>query len=82
MKKCIHEIYLRKNLLHLKDKYNLTVAAISDYLEVDEKVVRNFLEGKTTFLRSKNYKRFCKIDKFEDELRKAYEYNPEKLNEE
>ena len=77
MKKILHEIRLRKDCQHLKDKHKLSFCAIADYLGLNEKIVRRFLNGETGSLSMKNYKAMCNLEQLAKELKEAEEYKPE-----
>jgi methylphosphotriester-DNA--protein-cysteine methyltransferase len=77
MKKIPHEIHLRKDCLHLKNKHKLTFCAIADYLGLNETILRRFLKEKTGSLSMKNYKAMCNLEQLAKELKEAEEYKPE-----
>jgi methylphosphotriester-DNA--protein-cysteine methyltransferase len=76
MKKVIHEIRLRKDCQHLKDKHKLTFYAIADYLEISEATLRRFLKRETGSLSMKNYKAMCNLDQLAKDIKEAEEYKP------
>ena len=82
MKKILHEIRLRKDCLHLKDKHKLSNCAIADYLGLNETILRRFLKGETGSLSMKNYKAMCKLGQLAKELKEAEEYRPEDKSDE
>ena len=77
MKKVIHEIRLRKDCQHLKDKHKLSFCTIADYLGLNETILRRFLKGETGSLSMKNYKAMCKLGLLAEDIKEAEEYKPE-----
>jgi len=75
--KVIHEIHLRKDCQHLKDKHKLSFCTIADYLGLNETILRRFLKGETGSLSMKNYKAMCKLGQLAEDIKEAEEYRPE-----
>ena len=76
MKQILHEIRLRKDCQHLKDKHKLSFCAIADYLEISEATLRRFLKVETGSLSMKNYKSMCKLGLLAEDIKEAEEYKP------
>ena len=74
--KIIHEIRLRKDCLHLKDKHKLSFCTIADYLGLNETILRRFLKGETGSLSMKNYKAMCELGQLAEDIKEAEEYKP------
>ena len=75
--KVIHEIRLRKDCQHLKDKHKLSFCTIADYLGLNEPILRRFLKGETRSFSMKNYKAMCNLEQLAKDIKKAEEYKPE-----
>ena len=76
MKKILHEIRLRKDCLHLKDKHKLSTCAIADYLGLNETILSRFLRKETRSFSMKNYKAMCNLEQLAKDIKEAEEYKP------
>ena len=77
MKKVIHEIRLRKDCLHLKDKHKLSYPTIADYLGLNPTTLMRFVKRKTRSLDMKTYKAMCNLEQLDKDIKEAEEYKPE-----